>query len=59
MLVSPLPKSLLLRLARGPLAVKAGPIAAGKAPEAEEERERFVRGLGCLLAVVPLLTALE
>ena len=47
---SPLPKSLLLRLALGPLAVKLGPVAAGIAPEAEEERERVVRGLGCLAA---------
>ena len=36
-------KSLLLRLARGPRGV-----GAGMAPEAEEERERVVRCLGCL-----------
>lgn len=43
----PLPKSLLLRLALGPRAAVLGPLAAGMAPEAEEERERVVRGLGC------------
>ena len=45
-LKSALPKSLLLRLALGPRAAVLGPMAAGMAPEAEEERERVVRGLG-------------
>ena len=48
-LLSALPKSLLLRLARG--------VGAGKAPEAEEERDRVVRCLGCL-PVMPCLLAL-
>lgn len=43
-----LPRSLLLRLALGPRAV----VAAGMAPEAEEERERPVRGLGCRVAAL-------
>lgn len=42
-LLSALPKSLLLMLARG--------VGAGRAPEAEEERDRVVRCLGCLPAV--------
>ena len=45
-LKSALPKSLLLRLTLGPRAAVLGPLAAGMAPEAEEERERVVRGLG-------------
>lgn len=43
-----LPRSLLLRLALGPRAV----VGAGMAPEAEEERERVVRGLGCWAAAL-------
>lgn len=46
-LKSALPKSLLLRLALGPRAAVLGAVAAGMAPDAEEERERVVRGLGC------------
>ena len=58
-LMSALPKSLLLRLALGPRAAVLGPVAAGMAPEAEEERERVVRGLGCLaVGPVPWLFAL-
>ena len=45
-LKSALPRSLLLRLALGPRAAVLGPMAAGMAPEAEEERESMVRGLG-------------
>ena len=48
-LLSALPKSLLLRLAPG--------VGAGRAPEAEEERDRVVRCLGCL-PVMPCLLAL-
>lgn len=54
----PLPKSLLLRLALGPRPAVLGPLAAGMAPDAEEDRERVVRGLGCR-AVGPVPWLLE
>lgn len=58
-LKSALLKSLLLRLALGPQAAVLGPVAAGMAPEAEEERESVVRGLDWrAVGPVPWLLAL-
>ena len=55
-----LPKSLLLTVALGPRTLSMlGPVTAGKAPEAEEERDRLVRGFDGLLLPPALSCAVE